>query len=278
MEFIDFARAHGLIVNNVYANRWVAVPTEDHPKKRNGRYKWLGEVGWVQNWATMEGPVMWKGEHSSPLSIKRMVEQSNKDREKEAQAAAKKAGWIFHQSVMAEHPYLEKKGFPKECGNVWDDGEKRLLVIPMRLNQRLVGVQLINEQGEKKFLKGQITKGASYVMNAKGLPIFVEGYATGLSVREVMKSLKIRYTIFVCFSAGNLQEVSRNIPGGIVVADHDESGTGERAAISTGKPYWLSETRGDDFNDYHQRKGVFHAANSLKSLILSTEARHAVGI
>ena len=278
MEFIDFARAHGLIVNNVYLNRWVAVPTDDHPKKRNGRYKWLGEVGWVQNWATMESPAMWKGEQSSPLSIRRMVEQSNQDREKEAQAAARKAGWILHQSVMAEHPYLEKKGFPKECGNVWDDGNTRLLVIPMRIGQRLVGVQLIDEEGKKKFLRGQVTKGAAFCMDAKGLPIFVEGYATGLSVREAMKSLRIRYTIYVCFSAGNLQHIARNVEGGIVIADHDESGTGQNTAIATRKPYWLSETRGDDFNDYHQRVGNFHAGQSLKNLILSTDARHAVKI
>lgn len=276
MDFINFARSHGLIVNNVYANRWIAVPTDDHPRKKNGRYKWLGEVGWVQNWATMESPVMWKGERSSPLSIRRMVEQSNQDREKDARAAARKAGWILHQSVMAEHPYLEQKGFPKECGNVWDNGT-RLLVIPMRINGRLVGVQFIDEQGKKQFLRGQITKGASFVMDAKGLPIFVEGYATGLSVREAMKSVNLRYTIHVCFSAGNLQEIARSVNGGIVVADHDENGTGEKAAIATGKPYWLSETRGDDFNDYHRREGIFHAGQSLKKLILSTEARHAVG-
>jgi putative DNA primase/helicase len=278
MDFIDFARAHGLIVNNVYANRWIAVPTDDHPKKRNGRYKWLGEVGWVQNWATMESPAMWKGQGISPLSIRKVIQQSNQDREKDAQAAARKAGWILHQSVMAEHPYLEKKGFPKECGNVWDDGSTRLLVIPMRIGQRLVGVQLIDQQGKKKFLRGQVTKGAAFVMDAKGLPIFVEGYATGLSVREAMKALRIRYTIYVCFSAGNLQEIARSVEGGIVVADHDESGTGQNTAIATGKPYWLSEARGDDFNDYHQREGTFHAAQSLKSLILSTDARHAVGI
>ena len=40
----------------------MAVPTDDHPRKRNGRYRWLGDVGWVQNWATMQEPAMWRSE------------------------------------------------------------------------------------------------------------------------------------------------------------------------------------------------------------------------
>ena len=54
MTFHDFARAHGLIIRDLISHRWVSTPTEDHPRKRNGRYKYLGNVGWVQNWATME--------------------------------------------------------------------------------------------------------------------------------------------------------------------------------------------------------------------------------
>lgn len=273
MNFIDFARAHGLLVNNIYPNRWIAVPTEDHPRKRNGRYKWLGDVGWVQNWATMESPAIWRDENSTPLSISRQIKAANYDREKDAQAAAKKAGWILHQSVMAEHPYLEKKGFATECGNVWDDGGNRLLVIPMRIDGRLVGAQLIDDKGNKKFLKGQIAQRATFIMDAKGVPIFCEGYATALSIRKVMQSAKLRYTIYVCFSAGNMQTVAKDIPNGFVVADNDPSGTGENAAKAIGKPYWISPTVGQDFNDYHNEKGDFQSMLSLKPML----ARRAVG-
>ena len=279
MDFINFARAHGLIINNVYSNRWVAVPTDDHPKKRNGRYKWLGNIGWVQNWATMESPAVWKDDNASPSVIRQVIRQANKSREDEAAAAAKKAAWILHQSVMAEHPYLEKKGFPKECGNVWDDGNNRLLVIPMRLGGRLVGAQLIDEKGEKKFLKGQIAKNAVFTMEARGIPVFCEGYATALSVRHVMRAMKVRYTIYVCFSASNMQSIGRSVPEGFVIADNDPSGTGENAAKAIGKPYWMSPTVGQDFNDFHQEKGDFHASQSLKRLIMSAnKLSSAVGI
>jgi len=46
MGFTDFARQHGLIVDNLIPHRWIATATEDHPRKKNGRYKWLGE-GWL---------------------------------------------------------------------------------------------------------------------------------------------------------------------------------------------------------------------------------------
>ena len=60
MNFEDFARAHGLMIRGIVSNRWIACPTTDHPRKMNGRYKFMGDVGWVQNWATMDKPSMWK--------------------------------------------------------------------------------------------------------------------------------------------------------------------------------------------------------------------------
>lgn len=272
MRFEDFARLHGLKINSLIPGKWVAVPTEDHPHKRNGRYKWLGDVGWVQNWATMEAPEMWRTEETDykATQVRRAVQNADRERIELAQKAASKAGWIMHQCKPDIHPYLKRKGFEDEVGNVWrtEDGST-LLVIPMRVGSKLVGCQLIDGEGHKKFLYGQQTKGASFVMDAKGTPIFCEGYATALSVRAVMKSMKVRYTIYVCFSAGNLKEVARHISGGIVVADHDPNGVGEKAARETGKPYWLSETVGEDFNDFHLRVGLFKAMASLKKAVFS---------
>jgi len=270
MRFEDFARAHGLIIRSIIPHKWVATPTEDHPKKQNGRYKFMGDIGWVQNWATMERPEMWRSD--TPQSPKVMLrERLNADRERKeaADKAASKAGWILHQCKTATHPYLEKKGFPDEQGNVWEKEGERLLVIPMRASGRLVGCQLIDGDGNKKFLHGQITKGASFLMDAKGLPIFCEGYATALSIREVMKAIKIRYSIYVCFSAGNMKDIARSTNGGIIVADNDPSGTGERVAREADKPYWISPTIGQDFNDYWSQEGTFKSSQSLKKFLLS---------
>jgi len=274
VRFEDFARSYGLIINGIVPGKWMATPTEDHPRKRNGRYKYMGDHGWVQNWATMPKAVLWKSDKPQQLSpsVYRAVRDSAKEREDMAKRAAAKAGWILHQCLNAPHPYMDKKGFPDEPTKVWtDEAGKRFLAIPMRIAKSLVGLQLISEEGEKKFLKGQRSKSASFTMDAKGIPIFCEGYATALSVRAVMKLINIRYTIHVCFSAGNIQEVARGIPGGIVVADNDASGTGEDAARETGKPYWISSTTGEDFNDFHLRVGDFKASQSLKPVIIQAQ-------
>lgn len=270
MGFTDFARQHGLIVDNLISNRWIATPTEDHPRKKNGRYKWLGEVGWVQNWATMDAPVMWRSD--SKVDYRPLIQADNQRRVDEARAAGKKAAWILHQCKKLTHPYLSGKGFPDETADVWEVDGKRLLVLPMRRAGSLVGCQLIDEQGQKKFLQGQTTKGATLTLDAKGTPIFCEGYATGLSIRAAMRAIKMRYTIHICFSAGNMKQVARDIAGGIVVADNDPSQTGLRAAQETGKPYWLAPTIGHDFNDAHQDMGLFQVSQSLKSVLIHTKS------
>jgi putative DNA primase/helicase len=270
MRFEDFARERGLIINSLTPDRWVAVPTEDHPSKRNGRYKLLGDVGWVQNWATMTAPDMWKSEGGvSPTSLRIAQKKDQQQRQAAAQKAISKAGWILHQCQVGYHPYLKRKGFPQEAGNIWVTNESQLLVIPMRMNNNLVGVQLIDEQGGKKFLQGQQSKGAAFVIDAGGVPVFCEGYATGLSIRAAMKAMKVRYKIYICFSASNMQEVTLGVEGGFVVADKDPHATGETAARNTHKPYWLSDTTGEDFNDYHMRVGLFKAASSLKAALFA---------
>ena len=178
-----------------------------------------------------------------------MLFRSANDRQKLAEKASAKAGWIMHQTTNATHEYLADKGFPEEEGNVWKTDTGDVLVIPMRISGKLVGCQLIDHRGDKKFLYGQQTKGASFCIDAKGTPIFCEGYATGLSVRSVMKANKLRYSIYICFSAGNMKEVASQFKNGIVIADNDPSGVGESTAKAIGLPYWISDTVGEDFND-----------------------------
>ena len=271
MRFEDFARAHGLVINSVAMNRWVAVPTEDHPKKRNGRYKYMGEVGWVQNWATMNEPAMWRSEGATPVSIAKLQAKAMKDQREAQEKAARKAAWIMHNAKKETHPYLAAKGFPDMKGYVWNG----LLVLPMRIEGNLVGSQLINEQGEKKFLYGQRTKGASLVMDAGGSHFFCEGFATGLSIRAALRAVNTRYCIHICFSAGNLKAVSGSVPGGFVIADADSNGVGEKCARETGKPYWLARTLGDDFNDYHRKVGSLEAGRSLLDMISQSEMQSA---
>lgn len=188
----------------------------------------------------------------------------NADHEAGMIRAAKKAGWIMHQCKPEQHAYLDSKGFPKATGPVWWPNESsNLLCIPMRYRGAVCGVQMINRDGEKRFLSGQRTSHAEYTIDNSGPGSrhwWVEGYATGLSLREALKFLRQRYVIHVTFSASNLKAMAHS---GIVIADNDQSGTGERAAQETGLPYYLPPP--GDFNDMQKREGSLFAAMDLQN-------------
>jgi phage/plasmid primase-like uncharacterized protein len=271
MNFLDFCRLHGILIDHLPPlGLWRRYPTEDHPRSRNGAVKFMGDIGWVQNHATQVTVSVWRPEAPFKIDYRDAYEQVQKaaqDTARRQHEASKKAAWILHQCQYASHPYLKAKGFPDEVGNVWVREGEHLLVIPMRIGQRLVGVQLIDSDGGKKFLSGQVTGGAEYVIDNRGVNILAEGYATALSVRKIMKSLKMRYKIRVTFSAGNLLKVARTLDSALVIADNDVSGVGQKTAIETGFPYWISDTVGEDFNDYHLRVGIFKATQAIYKVL-----------
>jgi len=274
MEFIDFARSHGIIINELPPiGSWKRYPTEDHPRKRNGACKYMGTHGFVQNHATSTVVSLWKPENADRMKLDMraiVIEQARAEREraKLASAAVSKAVGMLNASGNATHPYLEAKGFDREMGIVLKIDNQPVLLIPMRTGKSLVGLQQIWPDGTKKFLYGQRTAGATFTFDNKGINIVCEGYATALSVRAAMRQLKRRYTIHVCFSAGNMVRVADSLEPGLVIVDNDESGTGQEAAASIGWPTWISDRVGEDANDYHKRVGLFELSQSLTHSML----------
>ena len=196
--------------------------------------------------------------------------QEGMERERLAQAAARKAGWILHQCKSEQHAYFDAHGMTDLEGLVWRPTEQEnLLCLPMRIGQSLVGLQLIDRHGKKKFLSGQRTSGAEYLIDNKGTDIWVEGYCTGLAVKVCMSALRMRYRIHVTFSAGNLKEMATS---GFVIADNDKSKAGEKVAIATGLPYWISDVEGEDFCDFWQRLGTFRASQMLRKWLLEASS------
>lgn len=272
-DFIAFARAHGILIDSLPPlGVWRRYPTDDHPHKRNGAIKFQGEVGFVQNWATSTEVHVWKAQSVSQADLaryRRDTQAAERKRLAQQEAAAKKARWILSQCQLGYHPYLSAKGFAKEQGNIWKHEDSLLLVVPMWSGLRLVGCQLIDEQGGKKFLFGQRTSGAEFVIGGKGPDILCEGYATGLSIQSAMRALKRPYTIHVTFSAGNMKKVAETMPRGFVVADNDASQTGQRTAQEIGWPHFLPPEVGDDFNDFSRKVGQFRASQALAKMLLS---------
>ena len=284
MDLLTYARLLGIQVATLPPlGVWKSYPTDDKPHKRNGRIKYLGTHAHLQNMATMSACETWRPENGDQApqidhaEVARVIEKQRLAREEAAQRAAKVAGWVLHQTKLKQHPYLVNKGFPLEQGNVWTrerDGERtELLVIPMRIDGHVVGCQLINEFGEKRFLKGQRTDGAVFTMDNKGPPILVEGYVKALAVRAAMQALRKRYRIIVAFSANNMARIAKDLPDCFIVADLDApsaqvpeyGGMGLKVARESGRRYWISNKVGQDFDQYLHAVGVFRASQALRA-------------
>lgn len=273
MMFEQFASAHGLIIDRVEYGAWRRVKTTDHPNKRNGAYLHRGDHAHVQNWATMGEPETWFPDDNNAIridsaAIARRCAEAARALQEGRQKAAKLAGWMLSQCALERHAYLDSKGFPDELGYVFrTEGCSPLLCIPMRAGGHLVGVQKITIDGEKKFLFGQRTVGTEFVFDNKGRDFFCEGYATGLSLRAALAALKMRFRIHVCFSAHNLTTLASACPGAIVVADNDESKTGQKAAEKSGRPFFMPPVVDQDFNDLHHETGLFQTSQALRRFL-----------
>jgi phage/plasmid primase-like uncharacterized protein len=268
LTFIDFCRAHGIVIDTLPPiGVWKRYKTTDKPSHRNGAVKFMGDHGFCQNHATMQDVSSWRSEGESAVAhqeVSRIAKQAAQEVREGYAKAAQAAAAILRECHAERHAYLASKGFPEELINVQRTEAGPVAIIPMFVGGALVGCQRITEAGEKKFLYGQRSGGAQFVFANKGPHIVCEGYATALSAQAALKNLKRPYTLHVAFSAGNMKKVAADLPGGIVLADNDKSGTGERTAREIGWPYWMSDVVGEDANDYHRRKGLFSLSQGIQ--------------
>lgn len=271
MNFVDFASAHGLIIRHLITGKISRCPTWAHKNKKNGAFYYEGDWGWIKNWETDTEITIWKDSSIPEADLSKKIKDSTKKHSHERAdlnaQAAKKAELILGQCSLEISAYLGRKGFPDMCTNVWFQEDKDpVLVVPMYIQNKLSGCQLIQPDGNKKFLFGQATKDAYFQIGNGRYVFFVEGYASGLSLQKIFQGMKINYKIIVCFSANNLSRLAKNIEG-FVIADNDESGAGEKAAIESGRNWWMPPKVGQDINDYHLEAGIFRVSQELKKVI-----------
>ena len=125
--------------------------------------------------------------------------------------------------AQGDSPYLKKKGVEGDTGLRYTT-EGTLLVPMIRYDvsedaaadpaedapRRLVGLQKIAPDGEKRFNKGMAKDGAACRIGQKlkdGQPVLIaEGLATALSIRMAIERA---HPVFVAFDAGNLAPVAR---------------------------------------------------------------------
>lgn len=211
--------------------------------------------------------------------------------------------------------YATRKGIdaPESCRFLPLDQGGGLVVPMLRYDlpreQSLKGVQIIRDDGTKKFTYGMAKPGTACRLGLPvvGEPVFVcEGYATGMSIRM---ALGRRYPVFVAFDAYNLPvvvaSVHQALPGCpiVICADDDHATTIKSLPNNVGRiqaqiamdgvmedtperkgarlvvrayPVFKKETaRGDkdtDFNDLHRLEGLGEVTQQMELCLDTLQA------
>ncbi|WP_410489839.1 toprim domain-containing protein [Aeromonas hydrophila] len=148
----------------------------------------------------------------------------------------------------------------------------------------LVNVQLIRDDGTKRYLAGGQKAAAFQRIEGGELVAVVEGYATGLSVH-----LASGATVYCAMDCGNLQAVAdiarRQHPDAqiLLCGDNDAHTEGnpgktkaEQAATAVGGLVALPPVAGD-WNDYHQALGLISTKRAIMSASSTPTTHHPSG-
>lgn len=202
---------------------------------------------------------------------------------KESRAiAAENAENIWDNASIAsdDHPYLVKKGIKNQGFRIASDGR---LIAPVIVDGEITSLQYIDPQGNKLFMKGGKTSGGIWCIGGdfttgEEVIYLAEGVATAISIHEATGKC-----VIVSFSAHNMAASAkyvRQLIGEqreiIIVADNDESGTGEREGkkaceVAHCSMVLLPVT--GDANDYVQAGGDLVALLEPKKIDLTAFAK-----
>lgn len=204
-------------------------------------------------------------------------EQAEAERQARAAEAKQRAERIWpNLPEQGRSEYLERKS----VGAYGIRFARGAIVVPVRRDKALVGLQWISADGSKKFLSGTPKRGACHRIGSLtgDSPVLIaEGYATAASLHQATG-----YPVLVVFDAGNIEPVTaylrEHVRGRTVVIcaddDHetkpqgrqtaDEANAGQykaRAAAQAHKAFVVSPSFVDpagrsDFNDMHVEQGL----------------------
>ncbi|APD50871.1 toprim domain-containing protein [Francisella hispaniensis] len=176
-----------------------------------------------------------------------------------------------------DHPYLVKKGINNHpLIRLYKD----VLIIPCfgtvePFNNQIQSLQGIYPNGFKKFYKDAHAKGSCLILNKSSNDsfIFVEGFATGMSVLSLVERFKADISVICVFNCNNYIHVIESFYSRYpnaelnIWADKDKHGIGEKKAIEVAaaipniyiNPPPLTAEQMDkglsDWNDYLVTKG-----------------------
>lgn len=275
-DFLDILRSSGYLVDVVIPDGKIhRMACRDKPYSKSGWYVYYNDqhpVGIAGDWRTGEKKIF-KGYDYIKLAPEdqkwirnrwRELAKQRQDEEKRIhREAAQKAIQIWERAhpVVETFPYLMKKQV--QSHELRFHKGKAIVPVSDILTNKLISIQFIDENGDKRFLSGGKIRGGYYLIGKLKKPVLYlcEGYATGATIHEVTG-----HSVAIAFNSGNLAKVASGLakrnPGLnlIIAADNDrynEINIGvnkaKMAAESVGCQYVIPEfpegKDGTDFND-----------------------------
>ena len=201
-----------------------------------------------------------KSTKTNTEALERFRQEAKQDQEQKWLKVSEKAKMIWDVALPCDsHPYLLSKGV---ASHSLREHKGKLIIPIMDETGKLWSLQMIQEDGGKRFLSGGKTGGGFFIIGTKLLKEATkvgigEGYATCMTIYE-----QKQIPMIVCFNAGNMLSVSKKLSDAlpkkefIIYADNDENNIGQDKAIAaaqiTNAEVVMPEEEGMDFNDQWQ--------------------------
>jgi phage/plasmid primase-like uncharacterized protein len=196
--------------------------------------------------------------HAKRLAEAKSLRDAALERQHQVASETVEKIWTTANPANAEHPYLAKKGIDVHGARITGDGR---LVLPLYdADGTLATLQYIDHEGGKLYHPGGQTGGKFWMVGSLDEPgtLFVaEGFATAATIHETTGR-----PVAVAYSASNLvpvtgilREMHSATQDIVIVADHDQSGVGQRYAEQASAKYGARMVMPPilgDANDYAQ--------------------------
>ena len=219
-------------------------PSDAKPNKRNAWYVLHPDGrGFFGDWTSGTGEALghYKPEGDSQIRVPTPQDLAAIERRRQQERAQRlrairgaREQWAQARSPRSLHPYLERKGLSAVGTNAMRvHGDA--LIVPVFWRDRLMSIQSITPDGQKRFWTGAPVKGGALVLDRPRAAVTAvcEGLATGLAIFQSLRMARV----IVAFDAGNLVHAVDQLrpTGNVVICADDDHGTQARRGFNPGR-------------------------------------------
>lgn len=246
-EMLKVAHEFGLLVDNLTIDKQIhRVATVAKPNKKNGWYVADPEnnsifMGDWQTGSTLSWYPQRALSHKSKKNISEQLIHQQQLRASKALDAIERARLLYNSGeVVSSHPYLKSKHIPS-CNGLRCNGGNLLVPLFCLADKelRVMNIQTVYPNGQKRFLKHASTKGFCFPVGDVSNPVdeiyICEGIATAITVHLV--TVKV---VLAAMNAGNLYTIACEARGRwpkakIIIAGDDDWLTEQNNGTNPGK-------------------------------------------